>query len=66
MQQLIIPLSGAERAELDDLADATGTTPEEQAVAALREHLRRQRARVGDEAARLAQRHAELLKRLGA
>ncbi|MEU3772669.1 hypothetical protein AB0F11_05540 [Streptomyces sp. NPDC032472] len=65
MNDLLVRLSSAERAELDDLADATGCTPQELALAAVREHLRRERDRVGDAAGRLAERHAALLKRLG-
>ncbi|MGE7385366.1 hypothetical protein ACQKM2_07775 [Streptomyces sp. NPDC004126] len=63
--ELILPLSDAERAELADLADATGSTPEALALEAVRSHLRRERERVGAEGARLAERHAGLLKRLG-
>ncbi|MFD0271781.1 hypothetical protein ACFVGY_35200 [Streptomyces sp. NPDC127106] len=66
MNELIIRLSAAECAELADLADATAATPEEHAAAAVREHLSREREQVGGAAARLAQRHAPLLKRLGA
>ncbi|MFD7630436.1 hypothetical protein ACFV7Q_31180 [Streptomyces sp. NPDC059851] len=65
MNELIIRLSAAEYAELADLADATGSTPAEHALTAVREHLRREREQVGAVAARLAQRHAPLLKRLG-
>ncbi|MCB5181787.1 hypothetical protein [Streptomyces antimicrobicus] len=65
-EQLSLSLSAAERAELADLADATGRTPQELALAAVRQHLRAERARVGAEAERLAGRHAELLRRLGA
>ncbi|NXY95122.1 hypothetical protein HYE82_12110 [Streptomyces sp. BR123] len=66
MNELIVRLSAAECAELADLADATGSTPEEHAAAAVREHLRREREQVGAAAARLARQHAPLLKRLGA
>ncbi|MEU5805818.1 hypothetical protein ACWEPM_31695 [Streptomyces sp. NPDC004244] len=66
MTELIIRLSAAEYAELADLADATGSTPEEHAAAAVRDRLRRERDGVGETAARLALRHAPLLKRLGA
>ncbi|MEU8459515.1 hypothetical protein [Streptomyces sp. NPDC029003] len=58
-------LSAAERAELRDLADATGRTPEELVLDAVREHLRAERERVGEAAARLARAHAPLLERLG-
>lgn len=66
MNELIIQLSDAERAECADLADATGRSPEELALDAVRALLRAERDRVGAEALRLAQRHAPLLKRLGA
>ncbi|MFJ3721012.1 hypothetical protein ACIPYQ_00370 [Streptomyces sp. NPDC090045] len=66
MNELTIRLSDAERAELADLADATGQGPEEVALEAVRAHLRAERQRVGAEALRLARRHAPLLKRLGA
>ncbi|MEV7526198.1 hypothetical protein [Streptomyces sp. NPDC091371] len=65
MNELIIRLSDAERAELADLADATGQLPEELALDAVRARLRAERARVGAEAERLARQHATLLKRLG-
>ncbi|MCF3182060.1 hypothetical protein IPZ70_19230 [Streptomyces polychromogenes] len=61
----MISLSDAEYAECADLADASGATPEELALAAVREHLRRERERVGAVAERLALLHAPLLKRLG-
>ncbi|ATZ26470.1 hypothetical protein ACFZBM_23875 [Streptomyces lavendulae] len=65
MHELNVPLSDAERAELSDLADATGRTPEELALEAVRAHLRAERERVGEAAARLARAHAPLLERLG-
>ncbi|MBW5485427.1 hypothetical protein [Streptomyces bambusae] len=65
MNELIVRLSDAERAELADLADATDRTPEELALDAVRAHLRAARGQVGEQAGRLAQRHAGLLKRLG-
>ncbi|KMO97988.1 hypothetical protein [Streptomyces roseus] len=65
MDNLIVPLDGGDRAQLADLADATGRAPEDVAREAVRRYLRDERARVGDEAARLAQRHDALLKRLG-
>ncbi|OEJ32177.1 hypothetical protein [Streptomyces subrutilus] len=65
MNELIIRLSDAERAELADLADATGHRPEEVGLGAVRAHLRAERQRVGEAAGRLAARHAALLKRLG-
>ncbi|MFF3862971.1 hypothetical protein [Streptomyces sp. NPDC002209] len=64
MENLIIRLDDADRAGLADLADASGRTPEEVAQEAVRQYLRQERARVGSEAARLAQRHHVLLKRL--
>ncbi|MFI6145920.1 hypothetical protein [Streptomyces sp. NPDC051109] len=65
MENLIIALGGGDRAQLADLADATGCAPEDVAREAVRRYLRAERARVGEEAARLAQRHDALLKRLG-
>ncbi|MGW1639696.1 hypothetical protein [Streptomyces lavendulae] len=65
MHELNLLLSDAERAELSDLADATGRTPEELALDAVRAHLRTERERVGEAAARLARAHAPLLERLG-
>ncbi|MFF7614295.1 hypothetical protein [Streptomyces lavendulae] len=65
MHELNVPLSDAERAELSDLADATGRTPEELALDAVRAHLRAERERVGEAAARLARAHAPLMERLG-
>ncbi|MFE2877068.1 hypothetical protein ACFXG6_29240 [Streptomyces roseus] len=65
MENLIIRLDGGDRARLADLADATGRAPEDVAREAVRRYLRDERARVGDEAARLAHRHDALLKRLG-
>lgn len=66
MNELTIRLSDADRAELADLADAGGHTPEQVALDAVRAHLRAERQRVGEAAGRLAERHAALLKRLGA
>ncbi|MET9696022.1 hypothetical protein ABZY31_03720 [Streptomyces sp. NPDC006529] len=66
MNELIISLPEAERAELADLADACGRTPEECALEAVRAYLRRERDGVAEAAGRLAVRHAPLLKRLGA
>ncbi|MFD7084917.1 hypothetical protein [Streptomyces sp. NPDC059918] len=65
MENLIVRLDGGDRAQLADLADASGRTPEDVVREAVRRYLRDERARVGDEAARLAQRHDALLKRLG-
>ncbi|MGZ9931194.1 hypothetical protein ACXNSR_15025 [Streptomyces sp. NC-S4] len=65
MNELITGLSDAERAEFADLADATGRSPGELALDAVRALLRAERDRVGAEALRLARRHAPLLKRLG-
>ncbi|MFJ3924939.1 hypothetical protein [Streptomyces sp. NPDC090022] len=66
MNEFILTLSPAERTALDDLADATGRTPEELALDAVRERLTADRQSVGRHAQRLALRHAALLKRLGA
>ncbi|MFG2618265.1 hypothetical protein ACGFXC_11630 [Streptomyces sp. NPDC048507] len=65
MDQLNRPLTDAERAELRDLADATGRPLGELAPDAVRELLRAERERVGRAAARLARAHAPLLDRLG-
>ncbi|MFJ3518984.1 hypothetical protein [Streptomyces sp. NPDC090131] len=66
MNELIIRLSEAERAQWADLADATGRTTEEFALDAVRARLRAERDRVVAEPGRLALPHAPLLKRLGA
>ncbi|WP_327168173.1 hypothetical protein [Streptomyces subrutilus] len=66
MAELIIALGAAERAALADLADATASTPQEVALAAVRAHLAAERARTGAVAGRLAEQHADLLRRLGA
>ncbi|MEU4876631.1 ribbon-helix-helix protein, CopG family [Streptomyces sp. NPDC021608] len=50
---------------LDDLADATGLRPEDIVRDAVRDRLRAEEARVLGEAERLAQAHADLLRRLG-
>lgn len=65
MNEITIGLTGAERAELGDLADATGRTPEGVVREAVRAHLRAEREKVAQAAGRLAHRHADLLKRLG-
>ncbi|GHE40228.1 hypothetical protein [Streptomyces vinaceus] len=65
MENLIIRLDAGDRAQLADLADASGRAPEDVAREAVQRYLRDERARVGAEAARLAQRHDALLKRLG-
>ncbi|MFI5616921.1 hypothetical protein [Streptomyces sp. NPDC051567] len=65
MDTVTFPLPAADRAELDDLADATGQRPEDLALDAVRARLRQERERVGAEAARLARLHAPLLRRLG-
>ncbi|KJY21612.1 MULTISPECIES: hypothetical protein [Streptomyces] len=65
MNKITIGLSGADRAELGDLADATGRTPEDVVLEAVRAHLRAEREKVAQAAARLAERHAPLLRRLG-
>lgn len=66
MNELTIRLSDAECAELADLADATGCTPGEYALAAVHERMRAEREGVAGQARRLAERHADLLRRLGA
>ncbi|MBT2449292.1 hypothetical protein J7F03_19790 [Streptomyces sp. ISL-43] len=65
MSELIIGVPDAEWAELADLADATGQSVEEAALGAVRAWARAERERAGGEAARLAGRHAGLLRRLG-
>lgn len=65
MDETIIGLDMAERADLADLADAVGSTPEAVALEAVRAHLRAERTRVGAVAGRLAEQHSALLKRLG-
>lgn len=65
MNELTIGLSGVERAELGDLADATGRTPEDVVLEAVRAHLRAEREKVAEAAGRIADRHAPLLWRLG-
>ncbi|MCX4693095.1 hypothetical protein [Streptomyces sp. NBC_01408] len=65
MNELIIRLTAAERAELADLADAVGQRPEDVAREAVRACLRAERQRIGEAAERLAGQHAGLLKRLG-
>lgn len=65
MNELIIEVPGQEWAELADLADATGQSVEEAALAAVRAWVRGERERVGGESARLAGRHGALLRRLG-
>ncbi|MFE5495227.1 hypothetical protein ACFQ7Z_35440 [Streptomyces virginiae] len=65
MNEITIGLPGADRAELDDLADATGRTPEDVVLEAVRAHLRAEREKVAEAAGRLAVRHAPLLRRLG-
>ncbi|MCP3756279.1 hypothetical protein ACFRJ1_34190 [Streptomyces sp. NPDC056773] len=65
MNELIIGLPEQELAELADLADATGQSVEDAALAAVRAWVRGERERAGSEAARLAGRHAGLLRRLG-
>ncbi|KPI22621.1 hypothetical protein OV450_7483 [Actinobacteria bacterium OV450] len=66
MNEVIIGMSGEEWAELVDLADATGHSPEAYALEAVRGRLRAEREAVAGQARRLAERHAALLERLGA
>ncbi|MCX5586552.1 hypothetical protein ACFV0H_23735 [Streptomyces erythrochromogenes] len=65
MNEITIGLPGAEWAELGDLADATGRTPEDVVREAVRAHLLAEREKVAVAAGRLAERHAPLLRRLG-
>ncbi|MFE9625569.1 hypothetical protein [Streptomyces sp. NPDC006527] len=65
MQQLTLPLTPGLRDALDDLADATGRSPEDIALDAVRKRLEEEAAGVRAVAERLADAHAELLRRLG-
>ncbi|AQT72701.1 MULTISPECIES: hypothetical protein [Streptomyces] len=65
MNEITIRLPGADRAELGDLADATGRTPEDVVQEAVRAHLRAEREKIAEAAGRLAEQHAPLLRRLG-
>ncbi|MFD9308017.1 hypothetical protein ACFWCB_35970 [Streptomyces sp. NPDC060048] len=65
MSELIIGVPDAEWAEWADLADAVGQSVEEAALGAVRAWVRAERERAEGEAARLAGRHAALLRRLG-
>ncbi|MFF9811885.1 hypothetical protein [Streptomyces sp. NPDC014006] len=65
MQELTVPLGPGLEAALDDLADATGRRPEEIAREAVRGYVDAEAARVRAVGERLAQAHAELLRRLG-
>ncbi|MFI1437640.1 hypothetical protein [Streptomyces fructofermentans] len=58
-------LEPAVRDALDDLADALDRSPEDVVREAVHRYLREERARVGAVAGRLAEEHAELLRRLG-
>lgn len=65
MEQLTLRLDPALAQALDDLADAQDRLPEEVAEEAVRRYLGEQGTRVRTLATRLAQEHADLLKRLG-
>ncbi|MFJ3636798.1 hypothetical protein [Streptomyces sp. NPDC090112] len=66
MNELTLHLPAAEHAELADLADATGRTPQEYVLALVRDRMAAEREAVAGHARRLAERHAALLERLGA
>ncbi|MFF4322051.1 hypothetical protein [Streptomyces sp. NPDC001568] len=65
LPSLTLELPHAEGAGLSDLGDATGRTPEELVLVAVRMLLHRERARVRALSVRLAEQHAPLLRRLG-
>ncbi|MFJ8104254.1 hypothetical protein [Streptomyces sp. NPDC096132] len=65
MQHLTLALDPGLHQALADLADATGRSPEDIALDAVRERLRAEEARVRETAERLAGAHTELLRRLG-
>ncbi|MEV0980597.1 hypothetical protein [Streptomyces sp. NPDC049915] len=65
MQELTVPLGPGLGPDLDDLADGTGLRPEEIAREAVRGYVDAEAARVRAVGERLAQAHAELLRRLG-
>ncbi|MGV9630826.1 ribbon-helix-helix protein, CopG family [Streptomyces sp. NPDC003487] len=65
MQQLIVPLGPDLGQALDDLADATGRPPEEIVREAVRRYVDAEAARVLAAGERLAEAHADLLRRLG-
>ncbi|MFJ1606511.1 hypothetical protein ACIOHS_24515 [Streptomyces sp. NPDC088253] len=65
MKELTLRLDPALAQALDDLADAQDRLPEEVAEDAVRRYLHDEGAQVRALAARLAQEHAELLRRLG-
>ncbi|MEU6356018.1 hypothetical protein ABZ896_43030 [Streptomyces sp. NPDC047072] len=65
MHQLTLTLPPDLRQQLDDLADATGRSPEDIALDAVRQHLAREADAVLGTAGPLADAHADLLRRLG-
>ncbi|MEU1182582.1 hypothetical protein ABZ464_34105 [Streptomyces sp. NPDC005820] len=62
---LSLPLDPDLHRALADLADATGCRPEDLVLEAVHERLRAEEARVRETAERLAEAHADLLRRLG-
>ncbi|MEV0370711.1 hypothetical protein AB0I10_12910 [Streptomyces sp. NPDC050636] len=66
MPELTLRIPDAEWGAWRDFADARGLTPDEAVLDAVRQRLRDEAAAVGAVAERLATRHAELLRRLGA
>lgn len=65
MTEITLHLDPDRHRALADLADAQGRRPEEVAEAAVEAYLRADGALVRTRAERLAEEHAELLRRLG-
>ncbi|MBB5924641.1 hypothetical protein [Streptomyces echinatus] len=60
-----LPLDSATRHALSDLADAQGRTVDDVVADAVRRYLREEQRSVREAAERLADAHADLLRRLG-
>ncbi|MBL1105333.1 hypothetical protein JK361_12155 [Streptomyces sp. 5-8] len=60
-----LPLDSAARHALSDLADAQGRTVDDVVADAVRRYLQEEERSVREAAARLADAHADLLRRLG-
>jgi predicted transcriptional regulator len=65
MDQLTVPFPSDVGRALEDLADATGRSPEDLVLDAVRERLAKEASRVRVAAEVLADAHADLLRRLG-
>ncbi|MGW0757603.1 hypothetical protein ACWD1Y_14110 [Streptomyces sp. NPDC002814] len=65
MRELTLLLDPDTRQALDDLADASGRTPQDVGCDAVRRYLRQEGAMVRSVAERIAREHADLLRRLG-